>query len=82
MIGTAQGTRDLISAGADVVKVGVGAGSICTTRVVTGAGMPQITAIQECAAEAGQQQRVDPQREAGRQPRDRAGARRRPSIPF
>jgi IMP dehydrogenase len=49
---TAQGTRDLISAGADVVKVGVGAGSICTTRVVTGAGMPQITAIQACAAEA------------------------------
>jgi IMP dehydrogenase len=49
---TAGGTRDLIDAGADVVKVGVGAGSICTTRVVTGAGMPQITAIQACAAEA------------------------------
>jgi len=49
---TAAGTRDLIDAGADVVKVGVGAGSICTTRVVTGAGMPQITAIQACAAEA------------------------------
>jgi IMP dehydrogenase len=49
---TAQGTRDLIAAGADVVKVGVGAGSICTTRVVTGAGMPQITAIQACAEEA------------------------------
>jgi IMP dehydrogenase len=49
---TAQGTRDLIAAGADVVKVGVGAGSICTTRVVTGAGMPQITAIQACAPEA------------------------------
>jgi len=49
---TAEGTRDLIGAGADVVKVGVGAGSICTTRVVTGAGMPQITAIQACAAEA------------------------------
>jgi len=49
---TAQGTRDLAAAGADVVKVGVGAGSICTTRVVTGAGMPQITAIQECAEEA------------------------------
>lgn len=49
---TAAGTRDLIAAGADVVKVGVGAGSICTTRVVTGAGMPQITAIQACAAEA------------------------------
>jgi IMP dehydrogenase len=49
---TAQGTRDLISAGADVIKVGVGAGSICTTRVVTGVGMPQITAIQACADEA------------------------------
>ena len=49
---TAEGTRDLISAGADVVKVGVGAGSICTTRVVTGVGMPQITAIQLCAGEA------------------------------
>jgi IMP dehydrogenase len=49
---TAEGTRDLIAAGADVVKVGVGAGSICTTRVVTGVGMPQITAIQVCAEEA------------------------------
>jgi IMP dehydrogenase len=49
---TAQGTRDLISAGADAVKVGVGAGSICTTRVVSGSGMPQLTAILECAEEA------------------------------
>lgn len=49
---TAQGTRDLVTAGADVVKVGVGAGSICTTRIVTGVGMPQVTAIQVCAAEA------------------------------
>jgi IMP dehydrogenase len=49
---TAGGARDLIAAGADVVKVGVGAGSICTTRVVTGVGMPQITAIQACAEEA------------------------------
>jgi IMP dehydrogenase len=52
---TTQGTRDLIAAGADVVKVGVGAGSICTTRIVTGAGMPQITAIQACAEEAHRQ---------------------------
>ncbi len=52
---TAQGARDLIAAGADVVKVGVGAGSICTTRVVTGAGMPQVTAIQACAEEAHRQ---------------------------
>jgi len=49
---TAEGTRDLLSAGADVVKVGVGAGSICTTRIVTGVGTPQITAIQVCAEEA------------------------------
>jgi IMP dehydrogenase len=51
---TAEGTRDLIAAGASVVKVGVGAGSICTTRIVTGVGVPQITAIQVCAAEAHQ----------------------------
>ncbi|MEJ2747900.1 MAG: IMP dehydrogenase [Anaerolineae bacterium] len=49
---TAQGTRDLINAGADAVKVGVGAGSICTTRVVAGAGIPQLTAVLECAAES------------------------------
>jgi IMP dehydrogenase len=49
---TAQGTRDLISAGADAVKVGIGAGSICTTRIVAGAGMPQLTAVLECAAES------------------------------
>jgi len=47
-VGTAEGTRALISAGADAVKVGLGPGSICTTRVVTGTGMPQITAIAEC----------------------------------
>lgn len=52
---TAQGTRDLIHSGADAVKVGIGAGSICTTRVIAGAGMPQVTAIVECAAEAHQQ---------------------------
>ncbi len=49
---TAEGTRALIEAGADMVKVGVGAGSICTTRVVAGAGMPQLSAIWECGAEA------------------------------
>ena len=47
---TPQGVRDLAEAGADIVKVGVGAGSICTTRIVSGAGMPQLTAIAECAA--------------------------------
>lgn len=49
---TAEGVRALFEAGADVVKVGVGAGSICTTRIVAGAGLPQITAIMECAAAA------------------------------
>jgi IMP dehydrogenase len=49
---TAAGVRALVEAGADAVKVGVGAGSICTTRVVAGAGMPQITAIMESAIAA------------------------------
>ncbi len=48
-VATAQGVRDLASAGADGVKVGVGAGSICITRLVAGAGVPQLTAIAECA---------------------------------
>jgi IMP dehydrogenase len=48
-IATAEATVALIEAGADAIKVGVGPGSICTTRVVAGAGMPQITAIYECA---------------------------------
>jgi IMP dehydrogenase len=47
-VATAQGVRDLAQAGADAVKVGVGAGSICITRVVTGYGVPQLTAIGEC----------------------------------
>ncbi|MFS4459997.1 IMP dehydrogenase [Bdellovibrio sp. HCB2-146] len=49
---TSEGTNALIDAGADVVKVGVGPGSICTTRVVAGVGMPQISAILECAKTA------------------------------
>lgn len=49
---TAEGTDALIDAGADCIKVGVGAGSICTTRIVSGAGMPQMTAIWECAQAA------------------------------
>jgi IMP dehydrogenase len=49
---TAEATRELIDAGADAVKVGVGPGSICTTRVVAGVGMPQISAVYECAAAA------------------------------
>lgn len=51
-VATAEGVRDLIRSGADCVKVGIGPGSICTTRVVAGAGVPQITAIYECAQEA------------------------------
>jgi IMP dehydrogenase len=47
-----EGTRRLIDAGADAVKVGIGPGSICTTRVVAGAGMPQFTAVWNCAEEA------------------------------
>ncbi len=46
---TGEGTEALIEAGADVVKVGVGAGSICTTRIVAGVGLPQMTAVAECA---------------------------------
>ena len=49
---TPEGTRSLIEAGADAVKVGVGPGSICTTRVVAGVSIPQITAVYDCAAEA------------------------------
>ncbi|NLO83400.1 MAG: IMP dehydrogenase [Clostridiales bacterium] len=51
-VATAEATRELIEAGADCVKVGIGPGSICTTRVVAGVGVPQITAIMECAREA------------------------------
>jgi IMP dehydrogenase len=51
-VATAEGTRALIEAGADVVKVGIGPGSICTTRIVAGVGVPQITAIYDCATEA------------------------------
>jgi IMP dehydrogenase len=49
---TEEGARALIEAGADIIKVGVGAGSICTTRIVSGAGMPQMTAIHNCAKAA------------------------------
>lgn len=52
-VATADGTRDLVRRGADAVKVGIGPGSICTTRVVTGAGVPQIHAILECVKGAG-----------------------------
>ena len=48
-VATARGTRDLIGAGVDAVKVGVGSGSICITRVITGSGVPQLTAVIDCA---------------------------------
>ncbi|GAB4154794.1 MAG: IMP dehydrogenase [Candidatus Promineifilaceae bacterium] len=51
-VATAQGTRDLIAAGADAVKIGIGAGSICTTRIISGVGVPQVHAVLECAAAA------------------------------
>jgi len=51
-VATGEGAKDLISAGADVIKVGLGPGSICTTRVITGAGVPQVTAILDSAEEA------------------------------
>lgn len=51
-VATAEGTRDLIDRGADMIKVGIGPGSICTTRVVAGVGVPQLSAVANCAAEA------------------------------
>lgn len=48
-VATKEGTSDLIKAGADAVKIGIGSGSICITRIVTGAGVPQLSAIMECA---------------------------------
>ncbi|MEC9068067.1 IMP dehydrogenase [Pelagerythrobacter marinus] len=51
-VATAEATRALIDAGADAVKVGIGPGSICTTRIVAGVGVPQLTAIMDCAEEA------------------------------
>ncbi|MCZ4254991.1 IMP dehydrogenase [Sulfitobacter sp. G21635-S1] len=53
-VATAGATRALIDAGADAIKVGIGPGSICTTRMVAGVGVPQLTAIMDCAAAAGE----------------------------
>ena len=62
---TAEATRALIEAGADAIKVGVGAGSICTTRVVSGVGMPQVTAIADCASCRGRVRYTDHRRRRG-----------------
>jgi len=51
-VATAEGTKRIIDAGADAVKIGIGPGSICTTRIVSGIGVPQFTAVQWCAEEA------------------------------
>ncbi|KEH98510.1 IMP dehydrogenase [Clostridium massiliodielmoense] len=51
-VATAEATKDLIESGADCVKVGIGPGSICTTRVVAGVGVPQLTAVMDCVEEA------------------------------
>ncbi len=51
-VATAEATRDLIAAGAAAIKVGIGPGALCTTRIVTGAGAPQLSAIEECVAAA------------------------------
>lgn len=51
-VATSSGARDLIEAGADIIKVGVGPGGVCTTRLVAGSGVPQLTAIMDCAEEA------------------------------
>jgi IMP dehydrogenase len=51
-VGTAEATRDLIRAGADGIKIGIGPGSICTTRIIAGVGVPQITAVQNCSRAA------------------------------
>ena len=61
-VATAEGCRDLIAAGADAVKVGIGPGSICTTRVISGVGVPQITAIYEAAQAAAASRRADHRR--------------------
>ena len=53
-VGTAKGTEELVKAGTDIVKVGIGPGSICTTRIVAGVGVPQLTAVMECARVAKQ----------------------------
>ena len=79
-VATADGTKALIDAGADAVKVGIGPGSICTTRIVAGVGVPQLTAVMDCAKEAVKARRPHHRRRRhqvfGRR-REGAGRRRR-----
>ena len=77
-VATRAGAQALVDAGADAVKVGVGPGSICTTRVVAGVGVPQVTAIYEAVAglQAGRRP-ADRRRRAAVLRRHRQGARRR-----
>ncbi|MDO8428542.1 MAG: IMP dehydrogenase [Candidatus Diapherotrites archaeon] len=53
-VGTAQGAKDLLNAGADAIKVGIGPGVICTTRIITGCGVPQLSAVQACVKAVGE----------------------------
>lgn len=71
---TAEATRDLIETGADIVKVGVGPGAMCTTRMMTGAGRPQFSAVLECAAAAREYERFILADGGIRHPRDAAFA--------
>ena len=74
-VATADGVRDLAAAGADAVKVGIGPGFACTTRLVAGVGVPQLTAVLDCAAAARETRRAADRRR--RHPPRRATSRRR-----
>ena len=79
-VATAEGAKALIDAGADAVKVGIGPGSICTTRIVAGVGVPQLTAIIE-AAEVGRSAGVPVDRRRRHQVSRATSPRRSPPAP-
>ena len=80
-VATYEGAMELCELGVDAIKVGIGPGSICTTRVVAGAGVPQITAIIECVARGGEVRRAGHQRRRHQVLRRRhQGARRRRAL--